>query len=295
MSGRLVHQRPDSAACFTLIKNWMKERLSEHRESCPYNENSALPTRIVDVGLPTSRGPYSGIRVVEPRETGIWVSLSHCWGSRGHFITTSTNLMARRRFIDFHELPRTFQDAFTVTRRLGFRYLWIDSLCIIQDNHQYWAQEAARMHLYYKNAALTIAVNFAAGDDEGFLHIQRSNEPTLAVLPITSPQGQHSSGVISFPRSQPDRVFVRKARERIKEPLDTRGWTLQEIILSPRTIHYTSRELRWECQRRVAFESDLNPRGYDYGYAKKKLPSSIMQHNWRYFILATVADILPVV
>ncbi len=197
--------------------------------------------------------------MAEPRKAGSWLSLSHCWGPHCKFTTTSENLHARKESIDFQDLPRTFQDAVKVTRILGFQYLWIDSLCILQDDRQDWAEEAARMHLYYKNASLTIAVDSAASDDEGFLHIERSNEQPLAVFPITSFDGQHSS----------DFVFVRKARRRVKEPLDTRGWTLQENILSPRTLHYTSRELKWECQTQIAFESDLDPGGDGYGYNKQ--------------------------
>lgn len=98
---------------------------------------------------------------------GTWVSLSHCWGTKKHFTLSSSTPLDSP--LDIQTLAPTFQDAITVTRRLGYRYLWIDSLCIIQDSHTDWATESSLMKEYYKHAIVTIAVDSAEGDHEGFL------------------------------------------------------------------------------------------------------------------------------
>lgn len=271
LSGRLLHPRPDSDPCSSLIQSWMDECLNKHGGSCPHDPKATLPTRLLDVET-VDGSPKSSLCLVEPQNVGEWVTLSHCWGHGPHFATISENLAPRQRSILFEELPRTFQDAVTVTRRLGFRYLWIDSLCIIQDDHQDWAREAARMHIYYKNAILTIAADSAISDREGFLETQRWNEPALADLSLTVDGLTYPAnwGPPLTLRGCPDRVFVRKLPKAVEEPLDKRAWTLQENILSPRTIHYTSQGLKWECQTCISFESDLNPSSFPHITISKK-------------------------
>lgn len=66
-----------------------------------------------------------------------------------------------RAYIPWDKLPSTFQDAITVTRRLGIAYIWIDSLCIVQDDAQDWEREAAKMALIFESAYLTIAATAA--------------------------------------------------------------------------------------------------------------------------------------
>jgi hypothetical protein len=116
----LIHQRGlISAASFRLIKYWIGDCFNKHLLSCPYNPNNSLPRRIVDVGLSNSNSSNSSIRMVEQRKTGAWVSLSHCWVSQNHFTTTLNTIVARKKSIDFQELPLKFQDAVMVTRNLA--------------------------------------------------------------------------------------------------------------------------------------------------------------------------------
>lgn len=156
--------------------------------------------------------------------------------------TTSSTLLTRKNNIEYQNLPRTFQDAIYVSRRLGYRYLWIDSLCILQDNDADWAFEAGKMQSYYRDAMLTIAVDSAEGDHEGFLHMSRPAAEVLATLP--------------FGPLLCDKIDIRKAIPKFTgDSLSKRAWTLQEILLSPRTVHYTSEQLIWECQQCVLSES----------------------------------------
>ncbi|KAH8764766.1 hypothetical protein BGZ57DRAFT_767970 [Hyaloscypha finlandica] len=185
------------------------------------------------------------------------------WGPNPHFCTTNSNIADFEQSISLEELPSTFRDAILVTRRLGFRFLWIDSLCIIQDSHEDWVQEAASMHLYYKRSALTIAVDCARGDHEGFLHLARKNDPPLAILPSVGLPLKQVSGTrlgstqsVSVVQSPIGDILLRRG-QRDEDHLSERGWTLQETLLSPRTIHYSATELKWKCQKRSCSERHL--------------------------------------
>jgi hypothetical protein len=83
--------------------------------------------------------------------------------------------------INPNSIPPTFRDAITTSRKLGYRYLWIDSLCIIQDSYDDWVSESNRMQSYYKESVLTIAASDADGDEQGFL-VRRGNPTTLSSL-----------------------------------------------------------------------------------------------------------------
>jgi hypothetical protein len=127
----------------------------------------AMPTRVIDVG-DASHSPHlyqtRGARAA-------FVALSHCWGTKqvGYksLATTSVNLHAHCHEIPLESLPKTFRDAFLVTRELGLRFLWIDSLCIIQDSNEDWDLEASRMAHVYNNAYLTLAADLAPHSNVG--------------------------------------------------------------------------------------------------------------------------------
>jgi hypothetical protein len=89
--------------------------------------------------------------------SGPFVSLSHCWGGAEILKLTTTNISVLKGDISFLQLPKTFQDAIQVVRTLGIRYIWIDSLCIIQNSDQDWHKEASAMLKVYKHALFNIA------------------------------------------------------------------------------------------------------------------------------------------
>jgi hypothetical protein len=101
-----------------------------------------LPSRVIDVGDSSGvQEPYLLADTVAIPPTA-YVALSHCWGGIIPVRTLRANLAAHQRALSLASLPRTFRDAVTLTRRLNFRYLWIDSLCIIQDDSDDWARES---------------------------------------------------------------------------------------------------------------------------------------------------------
>jgi hypothetical protein len=152
-----------------------------------------------------------------------------------------------QKSISLDDMPPTFRDAVIVTRRLGHRYLWIDSLCILQDSRQDWAEESVRMGDYYKYSILTIAVDIASGDHEGFLTTPRQHEKPVKIR--VPGETSHKVFVV-----EKDPTTVLKW----DTPLGRRAWALQEDLMSPRTLHYTLDQLVWQCQRQTYCESDVN-------------------------------------
>jgi len=161
-----------------------------------------------------------------------YVALSHCWGSGrvGRVVrTTKKTFPDFTKAVDVARLNRTYQDAIMVTRRLGFRYLWIDSLCIIQDDKDDWEREAAQMAQVYSQAHLTIAASAASDGSQGLLR----SEPGLPRLKLSvdSENNALNRGCSIGPN-------ILRFRRLVVAPLNTRAWTLQERVLSPRIIHF---------------------------------------------------------
>lgn len=200
-----------------------------------------MPTRVIDVG------PADGS--VQPRlhptesETGQWATLSHCWGRTVTIKLTSDTLDKRLRGIPMAEMPQNFRDAIVVTRMLGIRYLWIDSLCIIQDSSKDWLQESAKMGEIYKNCLITIAATNAHESAAGFLW-HRSAEVACHL--------QIERG-LTIP------VYVRPKIEwygsaEIVGPLSRRGWVLQERLLPLRILHFGGQQMMWQCRSKSLAE-----------------------------------------
>jgi hypothetical protein len=112
--------------------------------------NHRLPRRVINVGHTTSEV----VLLETSGQSGKYAALSHCWGEVAKWTTTTSH----PKLPEYEELPANFQDAITVTRELGLRYLWIDALCILEDSAKDWRRECADMFNIYRNAEVTISV-----------------------------------------------------------------------------------------------------------------------------------------
>lgn len=255
ISGRRSYPTANSEHCYNLAKGWIEDCLGTHQASCPHDAKTSLPTRVIDVGLDKDS---MVVKVLETKGLqGVWVALSHCWGRVARFVTETSNLHERTEAIELSDLPLTFLDAIRITRGLGYRYLWIDSLCILQDSHQDWVDESGRMQDYYSKAILTVASDLATGDHESFLDNPRPQDTSIRVpfnskASIVSPIHVYITRDVKTPGTDADAT-----------PLSDRGWTLQEDILSPRSLHYTTTQLIFECQQSRFVETDATPQGYN--------------------------------
>jgi len=140
-----------------------------------------------------------------------------------------------------------------VCRNLKIRYLWVDSMCILQDDEKDWERESAEMHAIYSSSYLTIAAHVGASVHDGFLGAQRYGQPAWQTEIHSSLYPRNEVGDMTERKTF---KFLLRMGDSSKEtsPLDTRGWTMQECMLSPRILHFTRNEMVWECNTRHVCE-----------------------------------------
>ena len=247
-----------SSNCFGHTRAWLKDCLEKHPD-CQQLENGQLPTRVIDVGSIDSL--ESPRLCLGKGESGSWVTLSHRWGNQKITITTKSNINDHLQTLPISSLSPTFRDAVTITRELGFQYLWIDSLCIIQDCEDDWIQESARMGTIYKNSVVTIAASHPSSETEGILADRRSIRWSgLLDSHIEIPyHGARSSEEVVIYAREPMQPFDDIIDMKYFNLLQRRGWILQETVLSPRTIHWSQEQMIWHCQTCVQVEADSKP------------------------------------
>jgi hypothetical protein len=166
-------------------------KCGEHRD-CSSPTKVALPTRVIEIPINPSVPPR--LRVTN-NELGQYVILSHCWGTKGLAKLTDSLLTQYQDAIQIKSLPQSFKDAIEITWRLGFRYLWIDALCIIQGNAEDWAQEAGMMASYYGLSTLMISATEAKDSSQGILTVRNvPYSPILVSMRDTTYGNQNSPG-----------------------------------------------------------------------------------------------------
>jgi serine/threonine protein kinase len=249
---------------------WLKTCVGHHKH-CSTPVMGFFPTRILNVG---SEGEEIRLQSKRHESTSPYIALSHCW-SRGNILrTTSETLEERCLGIKSSSLSDDFQKAVRLTQALGFNYLWIDSLCILQDSPEDWAEESSKMHEIFSNSYLTISI---LNEDQ---------------FPSTSSQGsvvrRLSEGHSKFPC--PTCVHTCRAFKPLLEgsastmlldsPLSKRGWALQERLLSPRVLHYSSTRLAWECRSdTLTFDATSKIRNC-MGAVKRSISSFVSDYNY---------------
>lgn len=229
------------------IRSWMASCEQEHpqcRKTQPLRPR--LPHRVIDVGQP---GEDASISLYESKEQEQhdYLALSHCWGDpRTVPKTTLETLALHRHQIPEATLSQTFKDAVEITKTLGFRYIWIDALCIVQDDPDDWAKEAALMQRVYAGASLTIAAT-SSKDGTGGCHNERQSGHEFE---LTCPNNA-CTGLRVRPAVDHDFPTLLTGGHHHTEgsslPLQSKKWAFQERMLSRRLFHYTNDELIWEC------------------------------------------------
>jgi hypothetical protein len=193
-----------------------------------------------------SRNPY---RLVEsaPGAQGVYAALSYVWGG-WESITTISTIKRFKEGIDRHIMPLMFQDLATVTQNLGVQWLWIDSICIIQDDEDDWLCEASKMADIYANASIVIAASSVPNPGTSFLGQREA--PVCPAIPLRSRDPSRTF----MARTQLDCGIHCKTDSETKDLLDRRGWAFQEKELACRWISYSASEVQWKCKTIVACE-----------------------------------------
>ncbi len=254
ISGRCLSRNPASDKHYATIRKWIAE-CSNHPK-CNQTvsgtaiidaRESSLPARCIEIS--------KGGKRIQLRETegehGAYITLTHRWNQETELCrTTAVNINDRLEGRGFGTLPQLFQDVCTVATKLDVRYVWIDSICIIQsgDNRVDWQREAPKMAQYYQFSLLTIAGTM---DDIGNgLLCPYPQEVTpwasrLVRVPYRDKLGAEAGHFFVYRRKVPllDDYWTRVR----KSILFQRGWILQEWLLSKRILWYTTTGLFFEC------------------------------------------------
>jgi hypothetical protein len=212
-----------------LACRWMQECCQNHNsDGCSLESiHHRLPTRVIEIG-----NTFDQVILLETNgQHGKFAALPHCWGKLPQWTTTTNH----NKLPTYAKLPVTFQDAFTVTRKLGLKYLWIDALCILQDSVEDWEKECADMFKIYRNAEVTISVR---------------DNPSSSATGFISSDGKspYSSCDWNGLRiSEQLSICVDPLWTLPPEIIDSRAWVLQERLLSRRMLHFSRSMLAWEC------------------------------------------------
>lgn len=259
VAGRAVTD-PGSTEGFGIVSKWLQGCIHGHTncrigrvrqlpDDLSVVESVKLPLRLLDV----RRSDQPNIRLFESTSCaqleGQYVALSHRWpvDPSQHFTTTHSSIAQRKSRICLEELPEAFRDAVILTRKLGLRYLWIDSLCIIQDDPGDWARQSVLMGQIYHNATITVMAastpsissnNDQSHSSEGFLRARPS-----AALPVV--RMPYYSNDLTLDGTW----FIRAQKPSFSQSMElfTRGWVMQEEMLPRRRILYTPSRMVWVC------------------------------------------------
>jgi hypothetical protein len=239
---------PSSHIAFERAASWLADCV-EHDNECKAEESHFMPRRLLNVG--SSQEPCDPY-LFEPKVSANYGCLSYCWGAdtEGVLKTTKHTLDDHYRAVPYNLLPPTIRDAVIVCRHLGVSYLWVDSLCVLQDDENSWLEGSRDMHKIYLNCYFTITTQGPTSCKLGFLGIQNfgdlkwqqiitecptDGEPALKEVFIHSDIGYAEDDSFSF-------------------SLDTREWYLQESLLPRRKSCFNGNEMTWECHCRRIFE-----------------------------------------
>jgi hypothetical protein len=239
---------------FELAKSWMNTCINSHPD-CKSTIIGELPTRYIELS-PPGTPPTARLRHSNGAH-GSYVALSYCWGAQQPHKTTSSIVGGYTSELPYHNLPQSILDAFEVTRRLGLRNIWIDSLCIIQDDAEDLSREIAKMFSIYQNAQVTISAAKAQNCNEGFLPRSpkwfyipiRVNDHAVGELLLTTHDSKESlTNNTSYENQQHNNTQT--------HPINTRAWTLQEELLATRLLIFGHSSLAWKCQAAINSHTD---------------------------------------
>ncbi|KAI1143339.1 heterokaryon incompatibility protein-domain-containing protein [Hypoxylon sp. FL0543] len=238
----------DPVEASSLISSWLQKCLSHHKKCLGRLCGSTvtpgdivdLPTRLLHIESIT---PEIKVRLAKTEgKQGKYCVLSHCWGPehKRPLQTFRHNLEKHLMNIAPDKLPKTFKDALLITKSIGIDYLWVDSLCIVQDDRDEWKRESVTMGSLYEKATLMIAAASAADSSEGCCTVQRP-ERQVVTVPLMD-QENHILGhcylsPMPFGERDPQRSV-----------LNTRAWAFQEKYMSRRKVFFMPGGIMWSCR-----------------------------------------------
>lgn len=267
------------------MKQYIDRCIRDH-PSCKdkLSEDCFVPKRLLDIG---TNGAQCA-RLVDGQDIAPiavpgnslpnrlqYATLSYCWGGARMLKTTQATEEMHRAGILIEDMPEAFQDAIHVARKLGIQYIWIDALCILQDNKQDWEIESSRMCDIFANSYATISAAASSSASECFLertanslrmHFRSSLRPEVSGDYFIRLDG------IDVDAAEAD---IRSSRWR------SRGWVWQEELMSARQLIFGTKIFQFRCSKGAYLENGQHclrsswtlKKDQDYGFLSVETPS----------------------
>lgn len=246
-----IPKHSGSAEALKYARDWLTTCQNEHPDCCsvPRDDRGSSELSQASIRILQIRGEKLILKSLELcGEMPPYVALSHCWGSSPTLKTLSTNIEGIRIGIQVRDLPNTFKDAAKMTRLLGFDHIWIDSLCIVQDDPTDWEEQSSLMASVYGNAELVIAASSASSTEDGFLKPREGyRESSLRLSCI-----RNKDNFLDLRY----RLLTPKKYEPMADPLDRRAWAFQERLLARRYLAIGSHDMTWTCTTVLSCECE---------------------------------------
>jgi hypothetical protein len=215
------------------MKEWINRCHMTHEHARA--KRNCKPTRLIK--LAENEGDVA--QLFSPETPVEFAALSYRWGLGKQSETTKENVCERFRELRTPDFPKTLQDAIQVTSALGLKYIWIDRVCIVQDDEEEWANEASLMADIYASAHVVLSATATEDCKDGFL--QKRAEPLVIQY---EHRGQKNCKVQA---RQIESHYCGGFTPKINYTLFKRGWCTQERLLARRIIHFLPDEILFEC------------------------------------------------
>ncbi|KAI0007781.1 heterokaryon incompatibility protein-domain-containing protein [Xylariaceae sp. FL0662B] len=231
-----IGHRTDSQQSWNYISTRLKN-CEDHHNRCK-QVSGWYPSRLIEVSGTQAEPVFRIVTKTDGVVDGPYITLSHRWFPDGNLKLTSENLSKYQRGIPSNLMPRKYLDAAMVTRKLDVQYLWIDSLCILQDSCEDWDRESSMMGLIYQNGYCNLAAASATNSSEGLFYHRHPSQ--IFDRPCDRSAREESIFITQF--GDDSRFMLLD-----QEPLNRRGWVCQERQLANRNISFTREMIYYEC------------------------------------------------
>ena len=241
-----IDRSTSSENTLAMIDVWIRSCMEKHSCQRLRRDVEFVPMRLIDTEQRDDSGWRLCVNIPGQQQPVSYMTLSHCWGTASFLQLKTSTIESFRAGLPLLALPRSFQDAVHVVRRVGERYLWIDSICIIQDSPKDWKEQSVLMGEVYSNSICNIAATGAADSSQGCF-VSRQESDLICTL---------SKNSSTFFTQDQAIVNLQQWSDEVEQTrLNQRGWVLQERLLAPRIVHFGSKQVFWECSQMNACET----------------------------------------
>lgn len=246
-----------SAATFAFVRRELEACIDGHQR-CHRPNPQFRPRRLIYIGSSDSCDDVVLRTRSEIPDGARYAALSYCWGNVVPMCRTTRDSYTQNLVsIGTRTVPKTYLDAFKVARRLGLEYIWIDALCIVQDDPVDWATEAGAMYDVYHNAHIVVASLHGKDANTGLFCKTDPNDKSLQFQLLEFRHGLRRYEIFARRLTRALDHDMHQDAGRLApmsgpEPLLSRAWGLTERLVSTRTIYFGKHEVTWECCSKAA-------------------------------------------